>query len=83
MVETLIFYMTEASIELMEGRREYLERVIIPRIIKGIDDHSRCSESLRNKPQIIEFISVLKAALEFFNEKGFVSKPIQPTDTMQ
>ncbi len=29
MIEQLKFYMTEASLELLEARREYIERVIV------------------------------------------------------
>lgn len=76
MVETLMFYMNEASMQLMDGRREYLERVIIPRVEEGIRLHSGWSESLRNKPETIELISVFRSALKFFNENGFKANKI-------
>lgn len=76
MVETLMFYMTEASIELLNDRRVYLERVIIPRVEKGLELHRGWSESLRKKPDTIELISVSRSALKFFNDNGFVSNKI-------
>ncbi len=76
MVETLMFYMNEASIELLNGRRAYLERVIIPRVEEGIRLHSGWSESLRKKPDTIELISVFRSALKFFNDNGFFSNKI-------
>jgi len=76
MVETLMFYMNEASIELLNDRRAYLERVIIPRVENGLDLHRGWSESLRKKPDTIELISVLRSALKFFNDNGFFSNKI-------
>ncbi len=76
MVETLMFYMNEASIGLLNDRRAYLERVIIPRVEKGLELHGGWSESLRDKPETIELISVFRSALKFFNENGFFSNKI-------
>ena len=76
MVETLMFYMNEASIELLNDRRVYLERVIIPRVENGLELHRGWSESLRKNPDTIELISVFMSALKFFNENGFFSNKI-------
>lgn len=76
MVETLMFYMNEASIELMNDRRTYLERVIIPRVEEGIKLHIGWSETLRNNPETIELISVFRSAIKFFNDNGFRANKI-------
>ncbi|EPV7104198.1 hypothetical protein ACV9XY_000198 [Citrobacter freundii] len=71
MIEQLNFYMTQASPELMESRREYIERVIVAKLKRGIDQQMAWSSEFKNEPDSVELIAAYKSGLEFFTKIGF------------
>lgn len=70
-IEQLNFYMTQASPELLESRREYIERVIVGKLMRGIEDQQSWSSELKNEPDSIELIAAYTEGLNFFIERGF------------
>lgn len=73
MIEQLNFYMTQASPELLESRREYIERVIVAKLKIGIKQQMAWSSEFKNEPGSVELISAYKSGLEFFTKMGFNS----------
>lgn len=71
MIEQLKFYMTEASPELLEDRREYIERVIVGKLKRGIAEQQAWSQEFASEPDSQMLISAYESALNFFTEKGF------------
>lgn len=71
MIEQLNFYMTKASTELLESRREYIERVIVSKLKRGIEEQQLWSPEMKSQPDTIELISAYEAGLKFFTERGF------------
>ena len=71
MIEQLNFYMTQASPELLESRREYIERVIVGKLKRGIEEQKEWSQEIRSQPDSIELINAYKSSLEFFTMLGF------------
>ncbi|RYH95922.1 hypothetical protein EVY00_15120 [Citrobacter werkmanii] len=71
MIEQLNFYMTQASPELLESRREYIERVIVGKLKRGIEEQKEWSQEIRSQPDSIELINAYKSGLEFFTRLGF------------
>ncbi|MES3444083.1 hypothetical protein [Citrobacter freundii] len=71
MIEQLNFYMTQASPELLESRREYIERVIVGKLKRGIEEQKQWSQEIRSQPDSIELINAYKSGLEFFTMLGF------------
>lgn len=71
MVEQLIFYMTQASPELLESRREYIERVIVAKLKRGIEEQKQWSLEMRSEPDAIELIDSYESGLKFFTKLGF------------
>lgn len=71
MIEQLNFYMTQASSELLESRREYIERVIVAKLFRGLEEQKEWSPEFRRDPDSIELIDAYKAGIKFFTEKGF------------
>ncbi|MEN4807332.1 hypothetical protein [Pantoea agglomerans] len=71
MIETLDFYMTQATPELLEGRREYIERVIVGKLKRGIKVMQAWSQEFASQPDAQLLITAYNAALEFFTVKGF------------
>ncbi|WP_208743899.1 hypothetical protein [Citrobacter portucalensis] len=71
MIEQLNFYMTQASPELLESRREYIERVIVGKLKRGIEEQKQWSQEIRYQPDSIELINAYKSGLEFFTRLGF------------
>ncbi|MBD9658080.1 hypothetical protein [Pantoea sp. PNT03] len=74
MIEQLNFYMTQASPELLESRREYIERVIVVKLKRGIEDQKSWSPEFASEPDSQELIVAYKGGLKFFTEKGFNSE---------
>lgn len=73
MIEQLNFYMTKASPDLLESRREYIERVIVGKLRRGIEEQKQWSQEMRSQPDSIELINAYKSGLEFFTRLGFAS----------
>ncbi|WP_445496819.1 hypothetical protein [Photorhabdus sp. SF281] len=71
--KTLHFYMTEASAWLLEERREYIQRVIVKRLVDGIADIAVLSPESATKPSSIELKQLYVDALVFFAERGFIT----------
>ncbi len=71
MIEQLNFYMHQASPELLESRREYIERVIVSQLNRGILQQKSWSPDFANLPDSIELIEAYEAGLRFFTERGF------------
>lgn len=71
MIEQLNFYMTQASPDLLESRREYIERVIVSKLKRGINQQMAWSSEFKNEPDSVEIISAYKSGLKFFTERGF------------
>lgn len=71
MIEQLRFYMCVASPELLESRREYIERVIVGKLKEGIESMGKWSPALSSLPDSTELIAAYRAGLAFFTEKGF------------
>lgn len=71
MIEQLHFYMYQASPELLESRREYIERVIVGQLSRGIVQQKSWSTDFANLPDSIELIEAYEAGLRFFTERGF------------
>lgn len=71
MIEQLKFYMTEASPELLEGRRKYIERVIVGKLKRGIAQQQSWSQEFASEPDSQSLITAYEEALKFFTEKGF------------
>lgn len=71
MIEQLKFYMTQAGAELLESRREYIERVIVAKLKRGIEEQKLWSPELAAEPDSQELIAAYEAGLRFFTEKGF------------
>ncbi|HBM7586571.1 TPA: hypothetical protein LZ306_003357 [Enterobacter bugandensis] len=71
MIEQLNFYMTQASTELLESRREYIERVIVAKLKRGIEEQKEWSPELRSEPDSLELIDAYEDGIKFFTEKGF------------
>ncbi|HGH4743873.1 MULTISPECIES: hypothetical protein [Serratia] len=69
MIEQLKFYMTEASPELLEARREYIERVIVKKLRDGVEIQKTWSAEFAS--DAAELIEAYRAGLEFFTERGF------------
>jgi len=71
MIEQLNFYMNHASPDLLESRREYIERVIVSKLKRGIEEQKEWSPEFRSEPDSIELINAYESGLKFFTEKGF------------
>lgn len=71
MIEQLNFYMNHASSELIESRREYIERVIVAKLKLGIEQQKAWSPELKNEPDSIQLIAAYESGLTFFTERGF------------
>ncbi|EDU0615326.1 hypothetical protein AHY83_000940 [Salmonella enterica subsp. salamae] len=71
MIEQLNFYMTQASPELLEMRREYIERVIVGKLRRGIEEQKRWSQEMRSQPDSLELINAYQAGIQFFITLGF------------
>lgn len=69
MIEQLKFYMTEAPPELLEARREYIERVIVKKLRDGVEIQKAWSAELAS--DAADLIEAYRAGLDFFTEKGF------------
>ncbi len=69
MIEQLKFYMNEASPELLEARREYIERVIVKKLRDGVEIQKAWSAELAS--DAADLIEAYRAGLGFFTEKGF------------
>ncbi|SFX55471.1 hypothetical protein SAMN03097705_3527 [[Enterobacter] aerogenes] len=71
MIEQLNFYMTKATPDLLESRREYIERVIVGKLKRGIEEQMHWSQEMRSQPDSIELIDAYTSGLEFFTKLGF------------
>ncbi|WFL66406.1 hypothetical protein [Pantoea sp. X85] len=71
MIEQLNFYMTQASPELLESRREYIERAIVGKLKRGIEEQKSWSPEFASEPDSQELIVAYAEGLRFFTEKGF------------
>lgn len=71
MIEQLRFYMCDASPELLESRRGYIERVIVGKLKAGLESMSQWSQEFSSQPDSIELLESYRAGLAFFTEKGF------------
>ncbi|WP_286863216.1 MULTISPECIES: hypothetical protein [Pantoea] len=71
MIEQLGFYMNQASPELLESRREYIERVIVGKLKRGIQGQKSWSPEFASQPDSKELIAAYEEGLRFFTEKGF------------
>ncbi|ECF2500732.1 hypothetical protein E1911_23825 [Salmonella enterica subsp. enterica serovar Virchow] len=71
MIEQLNFYMTQASPELLESRREYIERVIVGKLKRGIEQQMAWPSKFKNEPDSVELIAAYKSGLKYFTERGF------------
>ncbi len=71
MIEQLNFYMNQASPELLESRRVYIERVIVGKLKRGIELQKSWTSKFAAEQDSKELIAVYEAALKFFTEKGF------------
>lgn len=71
MIEQLIFYMTQASPELLDSRREYIERVIVGKLKRGIEEQKLWTPEFASEPDSQELITAYSEGLKFFTEKGF------------
>ncbi|MBW9400301.1 hypothetical protein FHC51_10815 [Leclercia sp. EC_58] len=71
MIEQLKFYMTQASPELIEDRREYIDRVIVSKLKRGIEEQKLWSSDMRAEPDSIELIAAYEDGLKFFTKLGF------------
>ncbi|CAI1140609.1 hypothetical protein [Serratia ficaria] len=69
MLEQLKFYMTEASPELLEARREYIERVIVKKLREGVEVQK--SWSVEFASDAVDLIDAYRNGLAFFTERGF------------
>lgn len=71
MIEQLDFYMNQASPELIESRREYVERVIVGKLKWGIEKMRAWPAEFAAEQEAEELIAVYEAAIRFFTERGF------------
>lgn len=71
MIEQLNFYMNQASPDLLESRREYIEQVIVAKLKRGLEVQKSWSTEFANAPDSLEIISAYKAGLSFFTLNGF------------
>ncbi|MBD8129295.1 hypothetical protein [Pantoea agglomerans] len=71
MIEQLNFYMHQASPELLESRREYIERVIVFKLRRGIEEQKSWSPELLSEAGSQELIAAYAQGLKFFTENGF------------
>ncbi|WP_419792594.1 hypothetical protein ACN09C_14830 [Serratia fonticola] len=71
MIEQLRFYMFEASPELLEARREYIERVIVKKLRDGVEQQKKWSTEFAS--DAVDLIAAYNAGLAFFTKKGFVT----------
>ena len=71
MIEQLNFYMTQASPELIEIRREYIERVIVGKLRRGIEEQKHWSQEMKSQPDSLELINAYEAGLNFFTKLSF------------
>lgn len=71
MIEQLYFYMTEASPELLEDRREYIERVIVGRLKSGLELMQKWSPEFSSNPEAQTLIATYAEGLKFFIDRGF------------
>ena len=71
MIEQLKFYMTQASPELLQDRREYIERIIVGKLKRGIQEQSAWSPEFKSMPDSKELIAAYESGLKFFTERGF------------
>lgn len=69
MIEQLKFYMTEASPELLEARREYIERVIVKKLRDGVKIQKTWPAEFAS--DAADLIEAYREGLEFFTERGF------------
>jgi hypothetical protein len=69
MIEQLNFYMKQASPELIESRREYIERVIVKKLREGVEVQKKWSAEFAS--DALDLIEAYEAGLKFFNERGF------------
>lgn len=74
MIEQINFYMHQASPELLESRREYIERVIVGKLKRGFEEQKLWSPELLGEPDSKELITAYEEGLRFFTEKGFNSE---------
>ncbi len=68
-IEQLKFYMTEASPELLEARRSYIENVIVKKLRDGVEEQKKWSAEFAS--DAVELIEAYRAGLVFFTERGF------------
>lgn len=71
MIEQLNFYMTQASPELLESRREYIERVIVGKLKRGIEIFRSWPPEFATTPESKVLIGAYESGLTFFTERGF------------
>lgn len=69
MIEQLKFYMNEASPELLEARREYIERVIVKKLRDGVEIQKNWPAEFAS--DAADLIEAYREGLEFFTERGF------------
>ncbi|MDE9429844.1 hypothetical protein [Xenorhabdus bovienii] len=80
MLEQLKFYMTEASAELLEGRRIYIETALMNRLKKGLDTMNKWPHDFSNlsDPEgAAELIETYRTGLEFFINAGFKRRELE------
>ncbi|OBU10564.1 hypothetical protein [Morganella psychrotolerans] len=63
--------MTEASAWLLEDRREYIQRVIVKKLVDGLADMQKWSPECATEPGSTELKQMYTDGLAFFTEKGF------------
>lgn len=61
--------MTEASPELLEARREYIERVIVKKLREGVEVQKSWPAEFAS--DAVDLIDAYRNGLEFFTERGF------------
>ncbi|EJV1664328.1 TPA: hypothetical protein SMO99_003009 [Proteus mirabilis] len=71
--KTLHFYMTEASAWLLEERREYIQRVIVKKLVVGLSDMAKWSPECAAEPDSVELKQMYTEGLAFFTKKGFAA----------
>ncbi|QCJ72219.1 hypothetical protein MNY66_16470 (plasmid) [Moellerella wisconsensis] len=71
--KNLHFYMTEASAWLLKERREYIQRVIVKKLVVGLADMAKWSPECAEEPDSVELKQMYTEGLAFFTEKGFTA----------
>lgn len=74
--KTLHFYMTEASAWLLEERREYIQRVIVKKLVVGLADMAKWSPECAAEPDSAELKRMYTEGLAFFTGKNFITAEV-------